>query len=109
MTHDWRDVGDGIQSRAGVFSQIHSGIKIEILFLRLFAILVQWNDLSVLPHSFDRRPATLIRSGPLRRNIFAVGNLREFFLISVQPSNLFHLSLNQICVHGVGRIVGHLG
>jgi hypothetical protein len=33
----------------------------QILFLILFAILAQRNDLAVLSDSFDRRPTTLIR------------------------------------------------
>jgi hypothetical protein len=33
----------------------------EILFVKLFAILVQWNDLSVLTQSLDRCSTALIR------------------------------------------------
>ena len=46
VTHDWRDVGDGIRSRAGdsFFSQIHRATKMEILSLNLFATPAQSND-----------------------------------------------------------------
>jgi hypothetical protein len=52
----------------------------------LFAAPAQRNDLAVL------------------RNIFGVGNLGDFFQVSVQPLKGFHSFLYRICVDGVGRI-----
>ena len=52
----------------------------------LFATPVQRNAPAILSHSFDRRAATLIRGSP----ICGLSNLGEFFLVSIQPSELFH-------------------
>jgi hypothetical protein len=49
----------------------------------LFAAPAQRNDLAVL------------------RNIFGVGNLGDFFQVSVQPLKGFHSFLYQICVDGL--------
>jgi hypothetical protein len=58
----------------------------------LFATPAQRNDLAVFSHSFDRRPATLIRGSPVGGNIGGSTNPGEFFLVSIQPAELFHLS-----------------
>jgi hypothetical protein len=52
--------------------------KTQILFLRLFAILIQRDDPATLCHSFERGPAALIRCSPFRRNIFGAGDLGKF-------------------------------
>jgi hypothetical protein len=85
------------------------GDQAEVLFLNLFAIATQRNDLAVLSHSFDRGPAPLLQGSPIGGNMFGASDLGEFFLELVQPTKLFHPSFNEICVHGVGRIVRHLG
>ena len=56
----------------------------------LFATPVQRNAPAILCHSFDRRPATLIRGSPIEGNICGLSNLGEFFLVLIQPSELFH-------------------
>jgi hypothetical protein len=60
----------------------------------LFAIPVQRNDLTVLTHSFDSSPATLIRGSPIGGNIVGVGNPEELSQVSIQPPKLFHSSLD---------------
>ena len=75
----------------------------------LFPTPVQRNDPAILSHSFDRRPASLIRGSPVGRNIGGLSNLGEFFLVSIQPSELFHSFLYRVSVDGVRRIVRHLG
>jgi hypothetical protein len=72
------------------FVQIHSATKMQMLFLNLFATAAQRNDLAVSSHGLDRRPASLIWGSPFRRNIFGASGLGKFFLVSVQPPNLFH-------------------
>jgi hypothetical protein len=64
------------------------------LNLDVIAIPVQRNDLAILSHSFDRRSAALIWGGPLGRNIVGVGNPEELSQVSIQPSKLFHSSLD---------------
>jgi hypothetical protein len=66
-----------------IFSQIHSATKMEILFLKLFAILVQWNDLSVLSHRFDRGPTALLRGS------FPVESISVMMLMKVSPAKDF--------------------
>ena len=44
----------------------------EILFVKLFAILVQWNDLSVLTQSLDRYDS-VDPVKPNRRECFWIG------------------------------------
>jgi hypothetical protein len=68
--------------------------KTEILFLRLFAIPAQRNDLTVLTHGFDRSTAALLGGSPSGRNIVAVGNPEELSQLSIQPPKLFHSSLD---------------
>jgi hypothetical protein len=46
---------------ARVLCKTHSATKMQILFLNLFAMVAQRNDLAVLSNGFDRSPATLIR------------------------------------------------
>ena len=75
----------------------------------LFATPAQRNDPAVFSHSFDRRPATLIRGSPIVGNIGGLSNLGEFSLVSIQPSELFHSFLYRVSVDGVRRIVRHLG
>ena len=75
----------------------------------LFAIPVQRNDPAILSHSFDRRPASLVRGSPLGGNICRLSNLGEFFLVSIQTSELFHSLFYRICLERVGRIARHLG
>jgi hypothetical protein len=60
----------------------------------LFATPVQRNAPAILSHSFDRRAATLIRGSP----ICGLSNLGEFFLVSIQPSELFHLFRYRVSV-----------
>ena len=72
------------------FVQIHSATKMRILFLNLVATAAQRNDLAVPSHRLDRGSATLIRGSPFGRHIFGASNLGKFFLVSVQPSKLFH-------------------
>ena len=79
------------------FVQIQS-IKMQMLFLNLVATAAQRNDLAVSSHSLDRGPATLIRGSPFGRHIFGVGNLGKFFLVSVQPSKLFHYDVEEFLV-----------
>jgi hypothetical protein len=43
------------------FAKTHSATKIQILFLNLFAMAAQRNDLTVLSNSFDCSSAPLIR------------------------------------------------
>jgi hypothetical protein len=43
------------------FAKTHSATKIQILFLNLFAMAAQLNDLAVLSNSFDRGTAALLR------------------------------------------------
>jgi hypothetical protein len=75
---------------------------------RLFAIPVQRNDLTVLPHSFDRCPATLVRGSPIGGNIVGVGNPEELSQVSIQPPKLFHSTLDWIRIEEVGRVLGYL-
>jgi hypothetical protein len=49
-----------------------SATKTQVLCLRLFAIPVQRNDLTVLTRSFDRRPATLIWTSPFCGNLLGL-------------------------------------
>lgn len=49
VTYDWRDVGDRIRSRAGELVQIQSAIKMQILFLNLFATAPQRNLGRIVP------------------------------------------------------------
>src|SRR5882724_8844177 len=72
--------------------------KTPMLFLRLCAAPVQRNHPAVLSHRFDSRPTTLIWGSPFRGNIFGVSNLRELFLVSLQPLKFFHSLLYQICM-----------
>jgi hypothetical protein len=74
----------------------------------LFATPVQTNDPAILSHSSDRCPATLIRGSPIGRDVGGLSNLGEFFLVSIQPSELFHSFLYRVSVDGVRRIVRHL-
>jgi hypothetical protein len=66
----------------------------------LFATPVQRNAPAILSHSFDRRAATLIRGSP----ICGLSNLGEFFLVSIQPSELFHSFRYRVSVDGVRRM-----
>jgi hypothetical protein len=66
----------------------------EILFVKLFAIPVQRNDLAVLTHSFDRSTAALLGGSPSGGNIVVVGNSEELSQVSIQPPKLFHSSLD---------------
>jgi hypothetical protein len=76
------------------FVQIRSAIRIQILSLNPFATVAQWNDLTVLSHSFDRCPTPLVRGSPIGGNIVGVRNPEEFSQVSIQPSKLFHSSLD---------------
>jgi hypothetical protein len=70
----------------------------------LFATPVQRNAPAILSHSFDRRAATLIRGSPIGGNICGLSNLGEFFLVSIQPSELFHSFRYRVSVDGVRRM-----
>jgi hypothetical protein len=78
------------------------------LFLSLFSTPAQRNDLPVASDRFDRRPTTLVRSRPLRRNIFGASNFEELPQVLIQSSKLFHSLFDQIRVNWIGRIVWNL-
>jgi hypothetical protein len=58
----------------------------EVLFLNLFAIATQRNDLTVLPHSCT----TALIGDARSEEYFGASNFGEFFLVSIQPPKLFH-------------------
>jgi hypothetical protein len=81
-------------------------VKGAILLLNLLP--VQRDDSTVLTHSFDRCPTTLIRRSPFKGNVFGLCNLSKFLRVMVQPPKFFHSGFDRVCVYRISRKVGHV-